>query len=165
VHTFVLIPSVAAAVDIPVLAAGGIVDGRALAGALTLGAQMGYVGSRFLASEECEYHEGNKRFIVEANETQTEVVPCFFGPARFIENGFTDEVHRLVAAGTAPLERMRIEGAALRRGALEGDLETGMMIGGQGIGRIKEILPAAEIVRRIAAEAEEALDRASSFRK
>jgi enoyl-[acyl-carrier protein] reductase II len=164
VHSFVLIPSVAAAVEIPVLAAGGIVDGRALAGALTLGAQMGYVGSRFLASEECEYHEGNKRFIVEASETQTEVVPCFFGPARFIENGFTDEVHRLVAAGTTPLERMRIEGAALRRGALEGDLETGMMIGGQGIGRIHEILPAAEIVRRIAAEADEAIDRASAFR-
>jgi NAD(P)H-dependent flavin oxidoreductase YrpB (nitropropane dioxygenase family) len=164
VHSFVLIPSVAAAVEIPVLAAGGIVDGRALAGALTLGAQMGYVGSRFLASEECEYHEGNKRFIVEASETQTEVVPCFFGPARFIENGFTDEVHRLVAAGTTPLERMRIEGAALRRGALEGDLETGMMIGGQGIGRIHEILPAAEIVRRIAAEADQALDRASAFR-
>jgi NAD(P)H-dependent flavin oxidoreductase YrpB (nitropropane dioxygenase family) len=164
VHSFVLIPSVAAAVEIPVLAAGGIVDGRALAGALTLGAQMGYAGSRFLASEECEYHDGNKRFIVEASETQTEVVPCFFGPARFIENGFTDEVHRLVAAGTTPLERMRIEGAALRRGALEGDLETGMMIGGQGIGRIHEILPAAEIVRRIAAEADEAIDRASAFR-
>ena len=165
VHSFVLIPSVAAAVELPVLAAGGVVDGRALAGALTLGAQMGYMGSRFLASEECEYHEGNKRFIVEASETQTEVVPCFFGPARFIENGFTAEVRRLEAVGTPGLERMRIEGAALRRGALEGDLETGMMIGGQGIGRIKEVLPAAEIVRRIAAEAEEALDRAASFRR
>jgi NAD(P)H-dependent flavin oxidoreductase YrpB (nitropropane dioxygenase family) len=165
VHTFVLIPSVAAAVDIPVLAAGGVVDGRALAGALALGAQMGYMGSRFLASEECEYHDGNKRFIVEASETQTEVVPCFFGPARFIENGFTAEVHRLVAAGTAPLERMRIEGAALRRGALEGDLETGMMIGGQGIGRIGEVLPAAEIVRRVAAEAEEAVARLAAFRR
>jgi NAD(P)H-dependent flavin oxidoreductase YrpB (nitropropane dioxygenase family) len=165
VHSFVLIPSVAAAVGLPVLAAGGVVDGRALAGALALGAQMGYVGSRFLAAEECEYHEGNKRFIVEASETQTEVVPCFFGPARFIENGFTEEVRRLVASGAPPLERMRAEGAALRRGALEGDLETGMMIGGQGIGRIREILPAAEIVRRIAAETEEALDRVASFRR
>ena len=165
VHTFVLIPSVADAVDLPVLAAGGVVDGRALAGALALGAEMGYVGSRFLAAEECEYHEGNKRFIVEASETQTEVVPCFFGPARFIENGFTEQVHELVAAGTPPLERMRIEGAALRRGALEGDLETGMMIGGQGIGRIKEVLPAAEIVRQVAAEAEEALARVAQFRR
>jgi enoyl-[acyl-carrier protein] reductase II len=62
------------------------------------------------------------------------------------------------------LERMRIEGAAMRRGALEGDMETGMMIGGQGIGRINEILPAAEIVRQIAAEAEAALERLAAFR-
>ncbi len=164
VHTFVLVPSVAAAVKIPVLAAGGLVDGVALAGALTLGAELGYVGSRFLASEECEYHENNKRFIVDANETQTEVVPAFFGPARFIENGFTQEIQRLVSAETPTLERMRIEGAAMRRGALEGDMETGMMIGGQGIGRIDAVLPAAEIVRRIAAEAERALERAAGFR-
>lgn len=164
VHSFVLTPSVKAAVDIPVVCAGGVVDGAALAGALALGAELGYVGSRFLAAEECEYHEANKRFIVEASETQTEVVPAFFGPARFIENGFTEEVRRLVEDGTPHLERMRIEGAAMRRGALEGDMETGMMIGGQGIGRIKEVLPAAEIVRRIAAEAEEALERVSAFR-
>ena len=164
VHTFVLVPSVAQAVRVPVVAAGGIVDGVALAGALTLGAELGYVGSRFLASEECEYHDANKRFIVEADETRTEVVPAFFGPARFIENGFTEEVQKLVAAQTPTLERMRIEGAAMRRGALEGDMETGMMIGGQGIGRIDEVLPAGEIVRRIAAEAEEALERAAAFR-
>ena len=164
VHSFVLTPSVREAVDIPVVCAGGVVDGVALAGALALGAELGYVGSRFLAAEECEYHEANKRFIVEASETQTEVVPAFFGPARFIENGFTAEVLRLVEADTPHLERMRIEGAAMRRGALEGDMETGMMIGGQGIGRIKEVLPAAEIVRRIAAEAEEALERVAAFR-
>jgi enoyl-[acyl-carrier protein] reductase II len=91
-------------------------------------------------------------------------VPCFFGPARFIENGFTDEVRKLVSEGASRLDRMRIEGAAMRRGALEGDLETGMMIGGQGIGRIKDVLPAAEIVRQISAEAEAALDRAAGFR-
>jgi len=164
VHSFVLVPSVVAAVDLPVLCAGGVVDGVALAGALALGAQMGYVGSRFLAADECDYHEANKRFIVDADETQTEVVPAFFGPARFIENGFTSEVQRLVDAGTPTLERMRLEGAAMRRGALEGDMETGMMIGGQGIGRIREVLPAGEIVRRIAAEAEQALDRVAGFR-
>lgn len=164
VHTFVLVPSVAAAVDLPVLCAGGVVDGVALAGALALGADMGYIGSRFLAAEECDYHEANKQFIVEADETQTDVIPAFFGPARFIENGFTEEVHRLEQSGASRIERMRIEGAAMRRGALEGDMETGMMIGGQGIGRINEILPAAEIVSRIATELEEALDRLDSFR-
>ena len=164
VHSFVLTPSVCSGRRHPGRVAGGVVDGAALAGALALGAELGYIGSRFLAADECEYHEANKRFIVEASETQTEVVPAFFGPARFIENGFTAEVRKLVEAGTPHLERMRIEGAAMRRGALEGDMETGMMIGGQGIGRIKEVLPAAEIVRRIAAEAEEALERVAAFR-
>lgn len=164
VHTFVLVPSIAAAVDLPVLCAGGVVDGAALAGALALGAEMGYIGSRFLASEECEYHDANKRFIVDADETQTEVIPAFFGPARFIENGFTDEVKRLEAADTPRFERMRIEGAAMRRGALEGDMETGMMIGGQGIGRIGSVLGAADIVAQIAAEAEHALARLERFR-
>lgn len=165
VHSFVLVPSVKAAVDIPVLCAGGLVDGQALAGALALGAEMGYVGSRFLAAEECEYHDGNKRFIVEADETQTDVIPAFFGPARFISNGFTETVHELVRTETPHLERMRIEGAAMRRGALEGDLETGMMIGGQGIGRIRSVLPAARIVAQIAAETEAALDRVAGFRQ
>ena len=59
---------------------------------------------------------------------------------------------------------MKIEGAAMRRGALEGDMETGMMIGGQGIGRIGAVLPAAEIVAQIAAEAEQALARVEGFR-
>ena len=90
-------------------------------------------------------------------------MPAFFGPARFIENGFTQEVRSLVASETPTLERMRIEGAAMRRGALEGDMETGMMIGGQGIGRIREVLPAGEIVRQIAREAEDALARAGTL--
>ncbi|SCL17012.1 enoyl-[acyl-carrier protein] reductase II [Micromonospora inyonensis] len=159
VHTFVLVPSVVAAVDLPVLCAGGVVDGAALAGALTLGAQMGYMGSRFLASEESEYNDANKKLIVSASETDTEVVPAFYGPGRFIKNGFTEEIRRMEANNISTRERMRVEGAAMRRGALEGDLETGMMVGGQGIGRVREILPAAEIVRRVAAEAEESLDR------
>lgn len=164
VHTFVLVPSVVAAVDLPVVCSGGVVDGAALAGALALGAQMGYVGSRFLAADECEYHQANKDFIVAADETQTDVVSCFFGPARFIRNGFTAEVRRLQDEGTPRLQRMAIEGAALRRGALEGDMAGGMMIGGQGIGRVREVLPAAEIVARIAAEAEAALERVAALR-
>ena len=165
VHTFVLVPSVRKAVpELPVLCAGGVVDGAALAGALALGAELGYVGSRFLAADESEYHQANKDFVVRASETQTEVVPAFFGPARFIENGFTAEVARLERDGTPRAQRMVVEGAAMRRGALEGDLETGMMIGGQGIGRIDAVLPAAEIVAEIARDAEDALRRVDAFR-
>jgi NAD(P)H-dependent flavin oxidoreductase YrpB (nitropropane dioxygenase family) len=164
VHTFVLVPSVAQAVSVPVLCAGGVVDGAALAGALALGAEMGYIGSRFLAADECEYHQGNKDFIVSASETETEVIPAFFGPARFIQNGFTHTVRELERTGVPRLERMKIEGAAMRRGALEGDRETGMMIGGQAIGRVRSVLPAAEIVRQIVAEAEAAIDKVTAFR-
>jgi NAD(P)H-dependent flavin oxidoreductase YrpB (nitropropane dioxygenase family) len=159
VHSFVLVPSVARAVAIPVLCAGGVVDGVALAGALALGAQMGYIGSRFLAADECDYHQGNKDYIVAASETETRVIPAFFGPARFIENGFTATVLELERTGASHLERMKIEGAAMRRGALEGDMETGMMIGGQGIGRVDSVLPAGDIVRQIAAEAQAAIER------
>jgi enoyl-[acyl-carrier protein] reductase II len=164
VHTFVLVPAIAHAVDVPIVCAGGVVDGRALAGALVLGADLGYMGTRFLAAAECEYHENMKRYVIEKRETDTEVVPAFFGPARFLKSGFTEVVRELDARGTDPLERMRVEGAALRRSALEGDVEHGMMIGGQGAGRVEEVLPAAEIVRRTVAEAEAALARVDRFR-
>jgi enoyl-[acyl-carrier protein] reductase II len=164
VHTFVLVPAIAEAIDLPVLCAGGVVDGRALAGALTLGAELGYVGTRFLAAAECEYHDNMKRFLTDAAETDTRVIPAFFGPARFLGNPATAMVDELAAKGTPHLERMKIEGGALQRGALEGDMESGLMIGGQGAGRVREVLPAAEIVARIAAEAEEALARVDRFR-
>jgi enoyl-[acyl-carrier protein] reductase II len=164
VHTFVLVPAIAEAVEIPVVCAGGVVDGRALAGALALGAQLGYIGTRFLAAVECEYHDNMKRYIVERAETDTEVIPAFFGPARFLRNPTTAKVFELDRAGTPHIERMKIEGTALVRGAIEGHVEDGLMIGGQGAGRITEVLTAAEIVERIAAEADLALDRLDTFR-
>lgn len=164
VHTFVLVPAIAESVGIPVLAAGGVVDGRSLAAALVLGAELGYVGTRFLTAEECDYHENTKRFVVQSAETDTVIIPAFYGPARFLRNPATDTVQELASSGASPLERMRFEGGGLTRGAIEGDMETGLMIGGQGAGRVREVLPAAEIVRRLAAEAEEALARAEGFR-
>lgn len=164
VHTFVLVAAVAEAVDIPVLAAGGVVDGRSLAAALVLGAQAGYLGTRFLAAEECEYHDNMKKFLVAAKETGTQVIPSFFGPARFLRNPMSEHIKELGDAGAPTLERIRVEGDGLRKGALDGDIEHGLMIGGQGAGRVREVLPAAEIVRQIVAEAEEALDRVGGFR-
>ena len=139
-------------------------DGAALAGALALGAELGYIGSRFLAADECEYHEANKRFIVEASETQTEVEPAFFlvppGSSR------TDSRPRCESSSN-PTRRTwsnADRGPQCAAVPSRATWRRGMMIGGQGIGRIKEVLPAAEIVRRIAAEAEEALKRVAAFR-
>ena len=163
VHTFVLIPAIAAALDVPILGAGGVVDGRSLAGALALGASMGYIGSRFLASIECEYHDNMKKYLLEREETDSEVIPAFFGPARFLKSPTTETVKQLDLAGTPHLERMKFEGAALIKGAIEGDVEGGLMIGGQAADRIDGILPAGDIVAQIVTEAEEALARVARF--
>ncbi len=163
VHTFVLIPAIAAAVDIPIVAAGGISDGRALAGALTLGASLGYVGTRFLASIECDYHDGMKKFLLEKTETDTEMIPAFYGPARFMKNPMTERVRAMADAGADPMERMATEGAALIKGAIDGDMEEGLMIGGQAADRINAILSAREIVETMVREAEDALDRVGAM--
>lgn len=163
VHSFVLVPSVVAAVEIPVLCAGGIVDGVSLAAALTMGAQMGYIGTRFLASVECDYHENIKRAIVRSAETDTAVIPAWFGPGRFLRNSVTDAIGAMASSGASNQERMRFEGEAVMRGAIDGDMERGFMIGGQGVGRVDAVLPSAEIVRQISTEAALVLRRSSQL--
>jgi NAD(P)H-dependent flavin oxidoreductase YrpB (nitropropane dioxygenase family) len=164
VHTFILTPAVADAVSIPVITSGGLADGRSLAGALALGAQLGYMGTRLLAATECEYHEASKEYIVAADETASTVIPCFYGPARFLSNPFTDRVVELAREGISDIERMKMEGQALRKGAIEGDKVGGLMIGGQVAGRIKTVKPAAEIIADIEREAVEHLGRLASYR-
>lgn len=162
VHTFVLVPSIVGAVDIPVVCAGGVVDGPSLAAALVMGAQLGYVGTRFLASVECDYHENIKRYIVKSGETDTAVVPAWFGPGRFLRNPVTDRIAQMAAAGASTLERMRFEGQAVVRGAVDGDMENGFMIGGQGAGRVRSVLSAGDIVRQLSADGEAILQRAGA---
>jgi NAD(P)H-dependent flavin oxidoreductase YrpB (nitropropane dioxygenase family) len=163
VHTFILTPAVADAVGIPVITSGGLADGRSLAGALALGAQLGYMGTRLLAAAECEYHDASKEYIVAADETTSTVIPCFYGPARFLSNPFTDRVADLAREGISDTERMKLEGQALLKGAVEGDKVGGLMIGGQVAGRINEVKPAAEIVADIEREAERELERLASY--
>lgn len=163
VHTFVLVPAIAAAVDIPILCAGGVSDGRSLAGGLALGAEMGYVGTRFLAAIECDYHDNMKKYLLERGETDTAIIPAFYGPARFMKNPMTDRVIELAEANVDPIDRMREEGAALIAGAIEGDLENGLMIGGQAADRINAILSAREIIESMVADCEAALNRLSDF--
>lgn len=152
VHTFVLIPAIAAAVDIPIVCAGGISDGVALAGGLALGASMGYVGTRFLAAIECDYHDNMKKFLLERGETDTAIIPAFYGPARFMKNPMVDRVQHLADSGADPIDRMREEGAALIKGAIDGDMEGGLMIGGQAADRINAILSAEDIVDSMMSE-------------
>ena len=164
VHSMILTPSVVDAVSLPVLAAGGIVDGRSLVAAFALGAQMGYVGTRLLATVECEYSQANKDYVVSMPDTGTRVVTGFFGPCRHLENPFLDIVEAMDADGVSDRERLRVEGEGLRRGPIDGDTINGFMIGGMGAGRIDSVLSASEVIRQMIEEADEEIQRLSRVR-
>ena len=159
IGTLALIPQVVDAVgDLPVLGAGGIADGRGIAAAMILGAQGAWVGSAFLASDEAAIHDFQKQAIVDAAEDGTTVSRAVTGkPARIIRSRWTDYWER---ERREPLP-MPYQGmvaspvlAAANRAA-RGDVNPGFA--GQGIGMIRAVRPAAEILRELAASAEEAL--------
>lgn len=164
VHSMILIPSVVDAVSLPVLAAGGIADGRSLVASFVLGAQMGYIGTRLLATTECEYSQANKDYVVAMPDTGTRVINGFFGPCRHLDNPFLDIVEAMDRDGVSDLERLRVEGEGLRRGPIDGDPENGFMIGGMSAGRINAVLPAAEVIRQMVAEADAEIHKLSKVR-
>jgi enoyl-[acyl-carrier protein] reductase II len=167
VGTMALIPQVVDAVGpIPVLAAGGIADGRGLAAALTLGAQGVNIGTRFLASDEASAHPNWKRAILDASSedvTRFEEWSAVFPTAgdsaysvvpRLIHTSFVDDWRGRREDAQKESERLRGEILAALRG---GRVHEIVPFAGQTAGMIEEVLPAAEIVRRMIAEAEQAL--------
>jgi enoyl-[acyl-carrier protein] reductase II len=170
VGTLALVPAVIDAVDVPVMAAGGIGDGRGLAGVLGLGAVGVWMGTRFVASREAFGHEKYKQKIVDADDEGTIRTRCFSGkPARMIRNRTTEawEAPELQAR----IERFPRQFAVMQEwlgedpyvtGRFEGRVETGALAAGQSAALIREVLPAGEIVHNIVAEAEQALARLGS---
>lgn len=160
-----LIPQIVDAVDIPVLGAGGIVDGRGLAAALAFGAQGVWMGTRFIASEEAHAGPAYKQRIVEANEAQTLVTRAYSGkPMRVITNPYVEE-WELKPAEIQPFPaQVMVSQQAGVMGGIAGILEPldparDCMPAGQGAGAIHEILPCREIVRRTVEQAEETIGR------
>lgn len=150
VTTMVLVPQVCDAVDIPVIAAGGIADGRGLAAALVLGAEGVQMGTRFLASIEAPVHENFKRAVLKANERGTIVTGRSIGaPVRALENKMTKEFAGCEAAGRPREEFETLAVGGLRRAVYDGDVETGSLMSGQIAGMITEILPVERIIREI----------------
>jgi enoyl-[acyl-carrier protein] reductase II len=159
VHTNVLVPAVVDAVKIPVIAAGGFCDGRGLASALAMGAQGIQMGTRFINTKECEFHENYKKKILTAKETDTEVILGMFGPARHLVNDYVTEQKALVAKGT-PEDSIR--SWELPRWPLaerDGDINKGIMLCGQCSGRVKDIPTVKELLARIMKQAEETIGR------
>lgn len=155
--TLVLIPQVVDAVSIPVIAAGGIGDGRAMAAAFALGAQGVQVGTRFAATQESAGHAAYKQAILEAREGDTRLLLKPIGPVRLHLNAFAKDVQAAEAHGASPDELKALLGTGrARMGMHEGNLTKGEIEFGQVSAMIHDIPPAGEIVRRFMREYEEA---------
>ena len=159
VNTITLLPAVTEAVSIPVIAAGGFVDGRGFVAALAMGACGVQMGTRFLASEECPVSQAFKDAVLKANERATVVTGVGTkDPVRGIRNELTDKHFALRASGVSQEEWMAPLIGSLRR-AVEGDIVTGSMQVGTSCALIHEIKPVRKIMEDIMAEAEAVLAR------
>ncbi len=148
--TFVLIPAVSDAVQIPVIAAGGIATGRQMLAAMILGASAVQVGTRFVASHEASSHINFKQAIIAANEGDTELSLKQLTPVRLLKNEFYNKVKlaEMNAASTEELKMLLGKGRA-KRGMFEGDLVEGELEIGQVSALLNKIEPAADIVAEI----------------
>ena len=156
--SLVLIPLVRSAVQIPVLAAGGIASGRQMLAAMVLGAEGVQVGSRFVASQEASAHQNFKNAVIHATEGSTHLSLKKVVPVRLLKNAFFEQVQaaELNGASKEELETLLGRGRA-KKGMYEGDLENGELEIGQVSAAIRDILPAEAILKNLWAEFEAAL--------
>lgn len=162
--TLVLVPMVRDAISIPLLAAGGIADGRAMVAAMALGADGVQVGSRFVCSEESSAHPAFKQRVAQAREGETILTLKELAPVRLIRNAFHAQLQEAYQRGASVDELKALLGRGrAKRGMFEGDMEEGELEIGQVSGRITDILPAATIVRNIMDEYREAMAALSSL--
>lgn len=162
--TMVLVPQICDAVSIPVIAAGGIADGRGAAAAFLLGAQGIQMGTRFLSAQECGIHPVYKQKILKATDLCTMVTGKRLGhPVRSLRTQFARDYTKAEYGGMPDEELEALGAGALRRAVVEGDTEKGCFLSGQIAAMVKKEQPAAEIVREVAEEAEEVLGRAAQW--
>ncbi len=159
--TMALVPQVVDAVDIPVVAAGGIADGRGLAAALMLGASGVQLGTRFLACNECTVHENYKQKVIEAKDTDSVVTGRATGhPVRGIKNRLTREFKELEAKESTLEEYETLGAARLKLAAKDGDVRYGSVMAGQIAGLVAQCGSAEEIIRNICGDAQALLKHA-----
>ncbi|HHE48052.1 MAG TPA: enoyl-[acyl-carrier-protein] reductase FabK, partial [Candidatus Acetothermia bacterium] len=162
--TMALVPQVVDTVRVPVVAAGGIADGRGMAAALALGAEGVQLGTRFLASVEAPVHEKYKQAVLKASDRATIVTGRTLGrPVRCLLNKLTRTLAKYEAEGHPPEEFESLAVGGLRRAVYEGDLEGGSLMAGQVAGLIHEIKPVAEIIEEMVRTAAEILSRGVDF--
>ena len=162
--TMALVPQVVDAIDIPVIAAGGIADGRGLAAALMLGACGVQVGTRFLVADECTVSEVYKELVLKAKDTSTRATGRTTGhPVRALKSPFSNRYAQREDAGASPEELAALGTGALRKAAQEGDYTQGSFLCGQIAGIVSKRQPAYEIVRDLVEGADRVLAGVSSW--
>jgi enoyl-[acyl-carrier protein] reductase II len=159
VGTIVLVRRVVQATKLPVVASGGVADGAGIAALLALGAEAVQLGTRFIATPEASVHENYKRAVLAADVHDTRLVGPAALPIRQLKNAFTEKFQ---AASAAEREALFKE-SSLKKAALEGDVEWGKVEAGQSAGLVDDILPAADIMKRLVQELEQARARLASL--
>jgi enoyl-[acyl-carrier protein] reductase II len=154
IPTFVLIPQIVDAVRIPVIAGGGIMDGRGAAAALCLGAQGVFMGTRFIATTECTAHRNVKEAILSACDCSTVAVAGTVGVLRALKTPLIERCIQLEAGGGSLQDISNLYRPGYAKGMVHGDATNGAFVCGAGAGLVKEIKGAADVVREIAEEAE-----------
>lgn len=148
--TMVLVPQICDAVEIPVVAAGGIADARGFVAALALGADGVQVGTKFICASECEAHENYKNAIIKAKDRDAVVTGRSGGaPVRALKNKLTREYERLEKEGASFEEIEALGVGGLRRAFADGDTEMGSLMAGQSAAMVNEIKPCGEIIAEI----------------
>lgn len=158
--TMALVPQVADAVEIPVVAAGGIADGRGIAAAFMLGAQGVQMGTCFVVTKESQVHENYKKCIIKAKDIDTRVTGRSTGhPVRAIRNQMTKEYLRREQEGASFEELENLTLGGLRKAVVEGDVVNGSVMSGQIAGLVKEELSCEELIRKLIRETEALLGK------
>lgn len=151
--TMVLVPQVVDAVGIPVIAAGGIADGRGLAAAFMLGARGVQMGTHFIVTDECIVHDNYKERVLKASDIDTRVTGRTTGhPVRALRNETTKKYLEMEKNGATfeELEQLTIGG--LRKAVVEGDVKTGSVMAGQSAGMVKERMSCSQLIEKLVAE-------------
>lgn len=155
-NTMVLVPQIVDAVKIPVIAAGGIADGRGIAAAFMLGARGVQMGTHFIVTDECQVHENYKERILRAKDIDTRVTGRTTGhPVRALRNEMTKKYLELEnsGAGFEELEQLAVGG--LRKAVLEGDVKNGSVMAGQSAGMVHERMSCRELIGKLVRETDE----------
>ena len=156
--TMVLVPQVVDAVEIPVIAAGGIADGRGIAAAFMLGAKAVQMGTCFVVTRESQVHENYKNCIVKAKDIDTKVTGRTTGhPVRALRNQMTKEYLKKEAEGVPFEELELLTLGGLRRAVVDGDVTTGSVMAGQSAGLVKEQMTCEQLIQKLVKETDELL--------